>query len=372
MIISTAWRWTRRYMSEGDASGGGGESAPASAPIESPSGGYDSIGAAVAELDRRDAERSRQAREQKQAQQAQEQPQEQDQADDGQPETEETAPQEPRDDSDEVATDDQDDVTPETPTEPLKLAGQTYEIPKGTPPAVAKAIQEVAGRLEADYTRKTQGVAAERQQVQAEYQHTQQLRQRQEADLQSLQVYYQHAIGEPPDPSLLQHGDVQGYLLQKQAYEQRVQAFQGLQQRGEALRQQQQQEQMQRAQAFKSQAAQALLQEMPELADAKGYAEFRSAAVKTAARYGVSEQEIASVMDPRMLVMLRDLARLQQREASAGNIRQKLDNTPPRVQKPGAATQDQGKGQRARDALGQFKQSARTLADVKKYIQRTS
>ena len=68
------------------------------------------------------------------------------------------------------ATDDPDaetdDATEDT-TDAVEFDGKKLQIPKGTPPELVESVKQLANDLKADYTRKTQDVAASRKEVNA-------------------------------------------------------------------------------------------------------------------------------------------------------------------------------------------------------------
>ena len=109
---------------------------------------------------------------------------------------------------------------------------------------------------------------------------------------------------------------------------------------------------------------------MPELKDQSKRTAFRQQALDVGAKYGFSADEIGSIQDHRMLLILRDLNRAQQqaqtREKATENVRQKLANVPPKVAKTKA-----GESQstvRNEEAKRQFLKSGRSMKDVQKYL----
>lgn len=231
-----------------------------SSAVEAPST-FDSVSDAVAELDRRDAARAEAKAEEKAARAASmehSEARETPATDAPEPDPEPDEPEADHDASDEVATDDEDQNEPEERAI-VNLDGKEIEIPKGTPRALVEAVKKLESDFRADYTRKTQEVAAERQQV------TQRL----------------------------------SGVLQK---------------------------------------------------------------------YGMTGQELGTVTDHRVLLMLRDLEKYHGRQQAAGTVREKLANVPPKTQKPGTATQDGGRSNRAAQAKQQFMKSGRSMRDVARYL----
>lgn len=353
--------------------------ATSSAP-EAPST-FDSVADAVAELDRRDAVRSEQRAADKAAKAQAAQPAQAEAATEDHTSDEEEGHEEPNTDaplpedegndaSDEVVTDDQVDPEAEELPAVVNFDGKTLEIPKGTPPALVEAVTKLGNDLKADYTRKTQEVAAERSQVHAAYQQGSQLAQQLQQAQATLAQFYQAAIGEPPPLSLAQ-SDPQAFLIQREMHTQRVQQYQQLMQHGQGLSQQSQQLNEQAAMQHFQQEAQRLVKAMPEMADQAKREEFVRKVTPAAEKYGITPQDIANAKDHRLLLMLRDLARLQGREQAAGSVKTKMANVPPKVNKPGTASQDPGKSQKAAQAKQQFMRSGKSMRDVARYVAQT-
>lgn len=331
---------------------------------------FDSVADAVAELDRRDAVRAEAKAEEKAARAAaiaqETEAREVPAPDAPEPEPEPQEPESDYDASDEVATEEEDSEEPQE-RETVKLDGKEIEIPKGTPRALVDAVKKLEADFRADYTRKSQQVAAERQQVHADYQHNAQLSQQLQQTQAVLAQFYQQTIGEPPSLELAQT-DPQSYLIQREMHAQRVQKFQQLMGTGQQLSAQQQamlqhQQQQQLAAEFEK-AARAI----PEMADPAKRAQLTQRFSGVITKYGYTAQDLANVADHRVLLMLRDLDKYHGRQQAAGTVREKLANVAPRTQKPGTATQDGGRGAKAAQAKNQFMRSGRTLKDVQRYL----
>lgn len=338
-----------------------------SSAVEAPSS-FSSVSDAVAELDRRDAVRAEAKAEERAARNAasmeQSEAREMPAPDAPAPEPED--PEADYDASDEVATDEGDSDEPEERAV-VNLDGKEIEIPKGTPRALVDAVKKLETDFRADYTRKTQEVAAERQQVHAAYEQTAQLSQQLQQTQAVLAQFYQQTIGEPP-PLELAQTDPQSYLIQREMHAQRVQQFQHLMGHGQHLSAQQQamlqhQRQQQLAAEFEKAA-----KEIPEFKDPAKRAQLTQRFSGVISKYGYSAQDLASVGDHRVLLMLRDLEKYHGRQQAAGTVREKLANVPPKTQRPGTATQDGGRSAKAAQAKTNFMRSGRTLKDVQRYL----
>ena len=290
-------------------------SAPAPAPAERQTQ-FGSVHEAVAELERRESERRAQKQAAKATAQASQAPApEPEEADDEPPSPDPQPPEEDDYESDEVATDEPqdepEDASTDSDLDEIEINGKKYKVPK-----------EAALR-QADYTRKTQEVAQERAQVQAAYQQTAQLAQRLQQAQSVLAQFYQSAIGEAPSLELAQH-DPQAYLVQRGLHEQRLQAFQRLNQHGQELAAYQQQMSAQQTAQLMAREEAELVKHLPELKSAKKRSEFASKAIEVGARYGYSANEVNSVMDHRAIRMLADLAKLQARTEVEKTVKTKL------------------------------------------------
>jgi len=285
-------------------------------------------------------------------------------------ETETPAPESADASEEEVAT--EETAEPEKPAKTsIEFDGKTLEIPEGTPPALVEAVSNMARDLKADYTQKTQAAAEERRTVEAAKQQTVAQAQQLQRTQQALAFMAQSLLGAEPDLSLAQQ-DPQTYLVQKGLYEQRAQQFRALMQQGQQLTQQQQEQTETATREFRQREAQALLKAMPDLSKPEKFSEFRSQAVETGARYGIGAEEVAQITDHRLVLALRDLAEFHKGKAQAGELKTKLQNVPPRVQKPGAASSQTPAANKNAEALKAFKKSGHTLRDLRLWADRTS
>lgn len=338
----------------------GGSDAPSS---------FDSVGDAVAELDRRDQARADEKAAAKAA--ARENPSE---ADDEQPGTDSPLPNddegEDDDESDEVATDEEQEDAPEPEPKAalieIEQDGKKFKVP---------AELQKAFMFQADYTRKTQEVAGERAQVHAAYEQTAQLAQSLQQQQQQLAQYAQAMLGQPPTPDMIQ-SDPQGYLAQRAAYEQRVGQFQALMGQGQELTQQQQALQEQQTQRQRQVEERALLEHIPELRDPSKQREIATRLTTAAERYGFTPLEVANVMDHRQVRLLKDFSdmadKLRRYESADKDVKKHLSNVPPKVQRPNAATQDGGQKQQGTAAKQQFMKSGRTMKDVARWARNST
>ena len=370
---------------------------------------FNSVAAAVAELDRRDAERKAQAKVERKAKaepQADEpeeidnddsdedadprkvqKPKAEDEEDDDdkpkkkpkkEPEPEEDEGDdegdEESDDDEDVTPDDDEDSEPEAKkrkpsldddeTVEVEYEGKTHRVPKELKDAVLR---------QADYTRKTTELAQERQVLHHTYAQAQQSVQQLTTAQQTLMQYAQAFVGEEPPLELAQH-DPAEYLRQRTMHEHRQRVIQQIAQQGETARQ----EQMRLAQLQEAENRQVnerhMLQHAPELKDPAK----REALAKSAAKYlepfGFSLNDVAAINDARTVLLLRRVVELetqaQRRSKVEGEVSKKLANVPPKSIKPGASNANSDRA--AQEAKRRFMKSARSLKDVEAYLKATA
>jgi hypothetical protein len=363
---------------------------------------FNNVAAAVAELDRRDAERKASEKAKRQAKEPAPEPDEVSDNDDSdddadprkvqKPEPEdddkpkkkakkepEPEPDEDEDEGDDEAeeSDDDEDVTPDDDedSEPkdkkrkpsldndsveVEYEGKTHRVPKELKDAVLR---------QADYTRKTTEVAQERQVLHQTYAQAQQSIQQLSTAQQTLMQYAQAFIGEEPPLELAQH-DPGEYLRQRTMHEHRQRVFQQISQQGETARQEQARlAHMQEAENRRINEQQ-MLARAPELKDPAK----REALAKNAAKYlepfGFSLNDVAAINDARTVLLLRRVVELetqaQRRSKVEGELTQKLSNVPSKTIKPGASSES--KDRSAQEAKRRFMKSARSMKDVEAFL----
>lgn len=318
------------------------------------SGAFASIADAVAELDRRDEARE---------------PEKEKPVEAAEDETDSSA-ELGAEESEEVATEEGAEETEAEQTS-IEFDGKTVEIPKGTPPALVEAVQKLGSDLKADYTRKTQQVAQERQVVESAKAQAMAQADQLQAVQSTLAKMANEIIGSEPDLSLAQT-DPQAYLVQKGMFDKRVGMFNQLIQQGQAMQAQQSEQLKQQQEDYRRREAEALLEKMPDLAKPEKFQKFRTQMVGVGERYGFKPEEISAITDHRMVLALRDLDRFHSGKAQAGEVAKKLANVPPKVAKPGPAQQGGGKEQSYADAKREYLKSPRTDRDLRRFIARTS
>lgn len=244
---------------------------------------------------------------------------------------------EPGDDEDQA--DDQDDETEDEDEEPEAAQGRfvaddaRVRLPDGTFTTVAELK---AGSLKnADYTQKTQALAAEKQTFQSEREQFTQTQQ------QTVQVRdYALSVLEtlnlqPPSPELLRT-DPLGYLQQKQDYEARQEQLTYFQQQKAYEAQQAQMQTQQEAQERSKQEWAKLAEAVPQLKDQAKAAAYFGEIEAFATTQGITVQELQAeiAQDHRRAIVLHKAAQWDKLQASKAKVSAKVEGRPP-VQKGG-------------------------------------
>lgn len=357
-------------------------------------GTFDTVAAAVAELERR--EQSRKAERKTKA----EAPSDDDKSDPAEdedprkvqkykPEPKEKAPKkepEPKaedeseedddepDEDDEVTPDDEDDE-PEEPkrkqakpplddSEEVEHEGKTYRVPKDLKDSFLR---------HSDYTRKTQELAQERQVVHQTYAQANESIQQVQTAQQTLMQFAQAMVGEPPPLELAQDNPGE-YLRQRTLHEQRQQALTQIAEQGQTVsREQQRLAETQKVERLKQQEA-VMVQHAPELRTPQGRQQFANVAGQYLQNFGFSPDDALAIDDARTVLLVRRLLILEhqaaQRAKTEGDVSKKLANVPSKTLKPGAAGADQGRSNQ--DAKRKFERSPRSMKDVEAYLKATS
>lgn len=292
--------------------------------------------------------------------------------DDGDDESEES--------DDDVTTDEDEDNDPEEKPRKAKGKasldddGETVEIEhEGRTHRVPAALKDSFLR-QADYTTKTQTLAQERQYVHQSYAQVQASAQQVEQVQQSLLAFAQAMLGQEP-PIELARADPGEYAAQRALHDQRRQALEQIVAHGSTLREQQQAQARQQEEQQFAVNQQAMLKHAPELADPNNRQQFLRVATGALGRFGFSPEDVAGIRDVRTVLMVRRLLQLEvaehQRAKTAGDVKTKLANVPPKGIKPGAS-EPQTKDRSKSDAKRRFMSSGRSMKDVAAYLKATS
>ncbi len=210
-----------------------------------------------------------------------------------------------------------------------------------------------------DYTRKTEELKAERHSFEAEKESVKVLH----AQAQEVAQYrdfvlsvYQQAMPQPPDKSLMDR-DIIGYWQAKEAYDEQVQQLNQLQ----ALKQHEEQQRAQNEAAQYHRAVQSefgrLVEKLPDLKDPARMGQFKTQVVDALSPYGFTAEEIGGVVDHRMLLVAKDIVRLQRALKKAPQVKQQVQQKPKLIS--GGKRMDP-KARTSREAMGRSEQLRKT------------
>ena len=221
---------------------------------------------------------------------------------------------------------------------------------------------------EADYTVKTQALAETAKQTE-EYranlsQYEQQLANARDLTLQVMQT----RMPQQPTLDMLQV-DPLGYVEARARYDAEMADYQRIQQEMHQVREQQQQlAEKERQQQF-AREWDTLRSKAPELNDPKQRDSFIGSLVSTAAEYGISQQDLESVPDHRLILVLRDLGKLKGLQAAAKNVvPKKIADKPPVQTGSKRLAPNEQRGRVAEAAMTRLKSSGSLKDGVAAYL----
>jgi hypothetical protein len=186
-----------------------------------------------------------------------------------------------------------------------------------------------------DYTRKTQQIAEVRKQVEQETQAVRAERQQYAQLLGALQAQLQ--VSEPQvDLERLYHEDPIEWVRQKEVLRERQEKAYAIQAEQQRLSQLSQQEQQRVMEAHLESQKDALLAALPEWRDPKKAKSEKALVLESAKSVGFSDDDLKSVYDHRLVLLLRKAAMYDQMVSKRQGIKPVVNNGP-RPAKPGAA-----------------------------------
>lgn len=186
-----------------------------------------------------------------------------------------------------------------------------------------------------DYTRKTQQIAEVRKQVEQETQAVRAERQQYAQLLGALQAQLQ-ATEPQVDLDRLYHEDPIEWVRQKEVMRERQEKAYAIQAEQQRLAQLSQYEQQRAMEETLSSQKDALLAALPEWRDPKTAKAEKALVVESAKAAGFSEEDLKSVYDHRLVLLLRKAGLYDQMVSKRQGIKPVVNNGP-RPAKPGAA-----------------------------------
>jgi len=193
--------------------------------------------------------------------------------------------------------------------------------------------------LQADYTKKTQNLADERRGFETQANAVLQERQQYVKLLTNLEQQLSGSGEQEPDWVELSRKDPVGYTQQKAAWDQRQEVLNAARVERERVEGLQQQDWQAQAAQHGAYQRDLMVKARPELVDPEKANEYqnnlRGYATKT---YGYTDQELGSITDHRMALILEKAMLYDQATAKGGVVQKKLKGQGPRaVIRPGAA-----------------------------------
>jgi hypothetical protein len=272
---------------------------------------------------------------------------------DGEPEestaeSSEPEAEEPTAEPEEVVTE---EPTEEAEAEEVEFDGKRLAIPKNTPPELVSAVKKMADDLKADYTRKTQEAAEEKRTVAIKAQAVQ-------AQEQLLNANFQRAVAlKAAQDKLSQYDKLDWQSIAQQDPAQATQlnlAQQQLSREVQKLYAEWQHGESERARITDAQRRQAIEEGQRELQKhiPKWSPEVQKAIAENTKSYGYTDEELASVTDPRLVRVLHDALQWKKLQAEKPKAMQKVADAP-KVLKP-SAPQPKKTNQSAIERLKKF------------------
>ena len=226
--------------------------------------------------------------------------------------------------SDETEAEEEED---KPPVFTVKVDGKNVEV-------TLEELQKGYSR-EADYTRKTQQVSEERRAFQAEADLVRTERQQYSQLLGSLKAQLQQNAAPQVDMDRLYHEDPIEWVRQKEVMRERVEKVQAIQAEQQRLFQTSQREQQQALEQQLVLQKDALLAALPSWKDSKVAKAEKALVVESAKNAGFSDEDLNSVYDHRLVLLLRKAGLYDQMMSKRQGIKPVTNG--PRPAKPGAA-----------------------------------
>jgi len=268
----------------------------------------------------------------------------------GQAELDETQPVEESDeDSETAASDDNDSDVEDASDEESsgEQSGEEEETEEGEQPQTftvkvdGKEVSVTLDELQKgysrtqDYTRKTQQIAEVRKQAEQETQAVRAEREQYAQLLGALQTQLQSS--EPQvDLERLYHEDPIEWVRQKEVMRERQEKLGAIQSEQQRLSQVSQYEQQRAMEAQLASQQEALLAALPDWKDPKKAKAEKALVIESAKAAGFTDEDLKSVYDHRLVLLLRKAALFDQMVSKRQGIKPVVNNGP-RPAKPGAA-----------------------------------
>lgn len=238
----------------------------------------------------------------------------------------------------------------EQPRYKVKASGEEIEV---TLDDLIKGYQR-----EADYTKKTQTLAEQRKQVEAERQVIEQAKLQRDQYQERLAMIETALRTHAPQENLeaLKETDPIGYAVKVAEQTQREKQLQAVQLERARIAQQQQAEQSQSLSSHLAAEAQKLAEAIPEYADEQKSVQVKKDIREYAKKIGWSDEELASVYDSRAVLTLYRAMQYEKLMGNKAGVTKKV-NEAPKMLKPGVSRQTDVNAEQTKKAMNQLKRT---------------
>lgn len=238
----------------------------------------------------------------------------------------------------------------EQPRYKVKASGEEIEV---TLDDLIKGYQR-----EADYTKKTQTLAEQRKQVEAERQVIEQAKLQRDQYQERLAMIESALKTYAPQENLdaLKETDPIGYAVKVAEQTQREKQLQAVQLERARIAQQQQAEQSQSLNSHLAAEAQKLAEAIPEYADEQKSVQVKKDIREYAKKIGWSDEELASVYDSRAVLTLYRAMQYEKLMGNKAGVTKKV-NEAPKMLKPGVSRQTDVNAEQTKKAINQLKRT---------------
>lgn len=240
----------------------------------------------------------------------------------------------------------------EQPRYKVKASGEEIEV---TLDDLIKGYQR-----EADYTKKTQTLAEQRKQVEAERQVIEQAKTQRDQYQERLAMIESALKTYAPQENLeaLKETDPIGYAVKVAEQTQREKQLQAVQLERARIAQQQQAEQSQSLNSHLAVEAKKLAEAIPEYADEQKSVQVKKDIRDYARKIGWSDEELASVYDSRAVLTLYRAMQYEKLMSNKAGVTKKV-NEAPKILKPGVSRQTDANSEQTKKVMNQLKRTGK-------------
>ena len=265
----------------------------------------------------------------------------------------EAAPEEVEAQAEEAVEEVQEEQVEETPRYRVKVDNEELEVDLDE---LIKGYSRTS-----DYTKKTQSLAEQRKQVEAERTKIEEAAKLRDTYSQRLQVIEQMLSAQPEeDLTALKDSDPVGYAIKVAEKMEREKQLSAVRAEREAVQAKQAAEQQERLKAHLSQEAERLKAAIPDLADEVKGEVIRKEIRDYAKSNGWTDQELSQVYDHRAVIALYRAMQFEKLQKAKPAVQKKVAEAP-KALKPGVSGQKIDKDSEIAKKLSkQLKQSGRT------------